>query len=96
MAKSKAPKRRVSQAPKRDPKPTGRPPGSKTQKLVVDCTPGRCKKCSSTEREGYSDVKEMPYRGERNGLPYTHIVWRRTRCKSCGQGRIDQCLENRI
>ena len=77
--------------------PTGRPKGATTEKRISDATPSRCAKCGSTERTGYADVRTMPFAGaDSAGNPYTHVVWRRTSCKHCGQSRIDRSSENRI
>lgn len=74
----------------------GRPVGAKTQKLIASTAPGRCPKCGSTDREPYHDVRAMQYSGTtEQGDAYTHIVWRRTRCKCCAQSRIDRSYENR-
>lgn len=62
---------------------------------VVDAKPTACPTCSSTEREPYFNVRERAIAGERDGRPYTHVVWRRTRCKACGQTRDDKAFEHR-
>lgn len=80
-------------------KPTarrGRPSGAKTEKTIAPATPGRCPRCGSTDREPYHDVRAMAYAGTEDGNAYTHVVWRRTRCQSCGQRRTDRFLENRM
>lgn len=57
----------------------------------------RCPSCDSTEREPYTGKTEMEFSGTTpDGLPYTHIVRRRTRCQACGQHRIDRVYENRV
>lgn len=78
----------------------GRPKGSTTKKYkVVDSQPSRCPnpECQSTDREPYRDGPhiEMAYCGSQDGKLYTHVVWRRTRCRACGQHRIDRTHENR-
>jgi len=42
-----------------------------------------CMKCSSTQREGYTNVREV-----RNG-PKT-VTFKSTKCKKCGQARRDR------
>jgi hypothetical protein len=37
----------------------------------------------------------MEHSGESAGLKYSHIVWRRTSCKGCGQHRVDKSHELR-
>lgn len=50
----------------------------------------RCPKCLSIKRERYHRVRSREISGTtRDGRPYDRITWRRTRCKSCGQNRID-------
>lgn len=58
--------------------------------------PSRCRACGSTEREPYSNRDEeecITTIGE--GIPITHIIRQQTRCKTCGQARIDRTFENR-
>jgi hypothetical protein len=73
----------------------GRPKGARKQEYpqsIGELT--RCRKCDSTERTKYTTIKEMAHAGERDGKPYTRVVWRHTACASCGQVRIDQHYEN--
>lgn len=82
---------------KRTKRTAGRPEGSANVKLdqVVVCL-SRCKKCDSTDRDPYFGTPfELEYSGEHDGKPYTHVVQKRTRCKSCGQHRRDISYENR-
>jgi hypothetical protein len=77
-------------------KQRGRPAGSRNGKYEVGAsTPSRCKSCGSTERTPYFATNETAHRGIHDGEPYTHIVWRRTKCLHCGQLRTDRALENR-
>lgn len=78
-------------------KSRGRPRGSKTTAPdVVTVTASRCRKCDSTEREAYSKTREFERSGvDGEGRPYSHVVWRRTRCRKCGQRRVDRSYENR-
>lgn len=56
----------------------------------------RCKKCDSTDREKYFGTPlEYPIGGVHDGLPYTHVVRKRTKCANCGQQRMDAFYENR-
>lgn len=74
----------------------GRPPGSPNITEVVDVIPSRCRKCGCTERTPYANAQEMEFGGTTgDGRPFTHIVWRSTRCVGCGQGRRDRVFENR-
>lgn len=95
MANRQKPNRAPKQA--KTPKQPTTPKREPTPKVVQDIAT-RCQKdnCNSTEREPYFGVIEryLPGRDE-NGLPYTHVIWRRTRCKKCGQARRDISRENR-
>lgn len=80
--------------------PKARPKGSKkmpSKPPVNQVEASRCASCGSTEREEYYGKTEQQFDGvDSSGNSYTHIVRRRTRCKSCGQTRIDRAYENRI
>jgi hypothetical protein len=40
--------------------------------------------------------KEHEFAGtDTEGQPFTHTVWRRTKCADCGQFRVDRHRENR-
>lgn len=79
-----------------NPRPAGRPAGSKTTKNTADAFPSRCPACDSTERTPYTNTLEQPYAGiDAAGNPYTHIIRRNTRCEACGAPRIDRTFENR-
>lgn len=81
---------------KTESKTAGRPRGSRTQpRDVVPVQPSRCKRCGSTEREPYSQTTTRNIRGRNleTGALYNVVKWSRTRCKSCGQARVDQVFE---
>lgn len=66
------------------------------QPPVVDAKATACPTCGSTRRERYFHTVERAIAGvDRDGKPYTHVVWRRTRCTDCGQVRVDRSYENR-
>jgi hypothetical protein len=61
-----------------------------------ELTLSRCPKCMSTDRTKYHNVREMPMLGKTAaGQPFNTIVWRRTKCTSCGQFRVDRSYEMR-
>lgn len=78
-------------------KTKGRPKGSKNHDVdQVDGELTRCARCGSTNRSKYFSKTERQIAGtDVHGKPYTHIVWRRTRCLDCGQHRVDVHRENR-
>ncbi len=47
--------------------------------------PPACPACSSTEYEVLRIANDADINGIRDGHVYNHIVWRRVRCKACGQ-----------
>lgn len=54
----------------------------------------RCPKCQSTDREAYHNVRELAIDSVTpDGERYNRVIWRRTRCKNCGQVRIDKSFE---
>ena len=56
----------------------------------------RCPRCGSTERGAYGRPQELEFGGYGPaGKVVSHVVWRRCRCLSCGQWRIDRHYENR-
>lgn len=72
-------------------KPAGTP---KKQTAAAELS--RCGQCGSTEREAYHHPREIKQGGiDREGQAYTHVVWRNTACRSCGQQRVDRAYENR-
>lgn len=65
--------------------------------VVVDAEAIACRRCHSTDREPYFNVRTVAIAGvATDGRPYTHVVWRRTRCACCGQVRDEKTFENRI
>jgi len=79
-------------------KRAGRPAGSpNAHRQVVRAVPPRCPSCNSTDREPYSAIiREMEHGGEApDGKAYTHVVWRRTKCRDCGQHLTVALYENR-
>jgi Zn finger protein HypA/HybF involved in hydrogenase expression len=53
-------------------------------------TKTRCPKCLSIKRERYHRVKTREISGTtKDGRSYTRVTWRRTKCQSCGQNRVD-------
>lgn len=78
-------------------KKAGRPAGRRNH-VVAHATAQvtRCPKCGSTERLPYWLKREKAIAGvDAAGQPFTHVVWRRTRCADCGQVRDDRHVENR-
>lgn len=82
----------------------GRPAGSKTQPAEITLSqPSRCpykgddgQICGSTEREAYFGTVTKAIAGTTMaGEEYTHVIWRRTRCKKCKRTRTDKSFENR-
>ena len=59
----------------------GRPEGSPNVKAdQSEVVLSRCAKCGSTEREPYFGTPfEVPFAGEKDGKPYTHVVKKRTK-----------------
>ena len=54
----------------------------------------RCEKCGSTSRDPYYGVITRDIAGKTaDGGDFTQVVWRRTRCKKCGQHRTDKSFE---
>ncbi len=50
--------------------------------------------CGSTRRAPYSNVRTHDCPGETpDGVAYSRVVWRRTRCLDCGQARDDKSFE---
>jgi len=76
----------------------GRPAGAKSvTRDVVHVALPTCKKCGSTERDAYRLVVERAAPGvTREGLEYTHVCHRRTRCQACGQHRVEIHYERRV
>lgn len=70
----------------------GRPTGAKTEpRDIVPTTSTRCRKCDSTQRSKYTQVRSRKLIGTApDGRPFNYVEWKRCRCKNCGQARIDQ------
>lgn len=96
MAKKKPARPKIAATPT---KPKGRPRGSKNvERDECDVIASRCKRCGSSRRKPYqSDPTTLAAAGTDpiTGASYTHVIWRRTACKDCGQARIDKCYEYR-
>ena len=77
----------------------GRPKGSKNAEYEhAIVRPPQCPSCRSTDREPYRErPRVIRYSGVLPGAPpheYTHVIKRRTRCRNCGQARVDTWYEN--
>lgn len=91
--------RRVRKAPASKPAPTPlassiKPTASRKPAVKTVVRPGRCP-CGSTQRTGYQSIVTRELSGNIDGHAYTHIAWKRCRCKDCGQTRVDLFHENR-
>ena len=62
---------------------------------VADAVTSSCPKCGSTDRVPYYRKTEHERLTTPTGQQCTHAVLRYTRCKGCGQHRIDRTFENR-
>lgn len=80
-----------------DAKKPGRPKGAKTQpRETVPAALSRCPRCQSTDRGPYTFARRVPHSGwTPEGEPFSEVVFRTTRCASCGQARIDRSYEFR-
>lgn len=75
----------------------GRPAGVRNESTTtVAVFPPTCPKCQSTERRSIRVVIERQIRGSQDGHPHTHILWRRVRCKACGQLFTEREYQNRV
>lgn len=73
----------------------GRPEGPAEEVDVAAATVVRCKRCDSTRRSKYTNTRILRRGGTGpDGKPYTRVVWRRCRCLSCGQARVERTFEN--
>lgn len=64
-----------------------RKPRKKPEPMVATThVPDRCPKCGSTDREEYNNVVTKKMVGT-HPVEHTSISWKRTCCRSCGQGR---------
>ena len=63
----------------------------------MEVDPSRCRRCGSTEKKKLAGAdRELEYPGKLpDGRPYTHVVWKRYQCASCGQVRVEKVRENR-
>lgn len=75
-----------------DEKKRGRPKGAKTQDVeTVEVQQTTCPKCGSSRRSSYIGTpRHVDCSGERDGLIYTSVTFRRCRCLSCGQLRTEK------
>lgn len=72
-------------------KKQGRPPGSKNMdKPVEDTYSTCCKKCGSTDREKYWNSRTVNADKVINGVKYKKVIIHNTRCRKCGQARVDR------
>lgn len=77
-------------------KQKGRPKGAKNVSENQTVVLPQCGSCGSSERTPYQKVNEVEHGGKTaEGEEYTHIVFKRTKCKNCGQQRVDRIRENR-
>jgi ribosomal protein S27AE len=61
----------------------------------VDVIPSACPKCHCTDREPYFAIKRLETYGVTPaGREYTRVTFKRTRCKRCGQARVDRVFES--
>jgi len=75
----------------RDTKKIGRPKGSKTRSKTVEAKVGHCPKCFSTNRgRYYGELRVVESSGERAGVPYNRVKFRRCTCADCGQIRVEK------
>lgn len=77
----------------------GRPKGAKNRAVdEVEAPATACKKCGSTRRAPYSNLRTLQVAGidTKTGQSYTAIEWRRTACLDCGQHRDDRTLVNQV
>ena len=75
----------------------GRPPGATNAESGQVVAVHQCPQCKSTDRERYRLVNCVESGGvTSSGIVYSHVVFRRTRCKTagCTKSRIDRFLEN--
>ena len=95
-SKKTAPKKAAANKKTMKTKKAGRPKGAKTKKAkIVDAVPSRCPKCGSTEKEHLNKQELVNAGVTPAGEPFDTIVLRRTRCRSCGQMRMDRSHEFR-
>jgi hypothetical protein len=75
--------------------PKGRPQGrANIERVEAVGVVSRCPKCDSTEREAYSRNRTIVQAvagavEPGTGKPVTHMIFRTTKCLTCGQHRRD-------
>lgn len=75
----------------KEPKRIGRPKGSKTRSKTAEAYPSQCPKCFSTNRgRYYGQIREVKTEGEKNGVIYNVVRFRRCACADCGQIRVEK------
>lgn len=75
----------------------GRPQGAGNVKTIQSVQTPACPVCGKTDRERYRLLSAVQHGGfTANGREYSHVVNRRTKCKACGEPRIDRFFENRM
>jgi hypothetical protein len=62
---------------------------NKSAVLVTTPPKVKCIRCGSTSRMPYHRIRKM----EHNHDGYTHVVWRYTSCRKCGQSRVERTME---
>lgn len=68
------------------PKPgVGRPPGPTDTTPPAVVRPASCPTCHSTEYTVARIIVDRAIAGTCAGQRYDHVIWRRLRCKKCGQ-----------
>jgi len=78
------------------PRPTVGPPLADCPEKAptVDAPRSACVQCGSRDRTPYHNTRRIESAGvDRDGLPYSAIVLRYTKCVACGQLRIDRSHE---
>jgi hypothetical protein len=68
----------------------GRPKGQTKEKVTVIVEHSKCPKCGSVERSNYNNIITYDIVGIHNGIEYVRVVFRSTKCLSCGQIRKDK------
>lgn len=73
----------------------GRPAGSKNRDVKsVEVIGSACPACNSQKREAYFNRREQELVGTtRDGRLFKKVIWRRTKCLSCGQYRDDKTYD---
>ena len=69
-------------------------PFADAAKVTATMVSSHCPSCGSLQREPYHNVRTLDFAGiAPDGRPFTRVVWRRTRCRDCGQARDDKTFE---